>query len=45
MEDESFSALEEELKRFSPAILAQFEKAAPIAMERLSSRQLQQWAG
>jgi len=45
MEDESFSALEDELKRFSPAILTQFQKAAPLAREHLSPWQLQQWAG
>ncbi len=45
MEDKSFSSLEEELKRFSPAILAEFQKAAPSARERLSPQEFQEWAG
>lgn len=45
MEDKSLSSLEEELKRFSPAILAEFQKAAPSARERLSPQEFQEWAG
>ena len=45
MEDDSFSALEDALGRFSPAMLAQFRKAAPIAREHLSPGQFQLWAG
>ncbi len=36
--------MEGELRQFSPAILAQFQKALPAAMEHLSPDELEQWA-
>ncbi|KPJ53057.1 MAG: hypothetical protein AMJ37_01935 [Dehalococcoidia bacterium DG_18] len=44
MEPESFSSLEEELRRYSPAILTEFQKAAVVAMEYLSPEEFHDWA-
>jgi len=44
MEHKSFSSLEGELKRFSPAVLAEFQKASLVAMERLAPHEFHDWA-
>lgn len=44
MEHESFSSLEGELRRFSPAVLAEFQKAALVAMEHLAPEEFRDWA-
>jgi len=45
MEHDNLSSLEEKLRQFSPAILTQFQRAAPAAREHLSPAQFQEWAG
>ncbi len=45
MEYDSLSSLEAELGQLSPAVLAQFQQAAPVARERLSPAEFQEWAG
>lgn len=44
MEPESLSSLEGELRRYSPAILTEFQKAAVVAMEHLSPEEFHDWA-
>ena len=44
MADEHLSSLERELGRFPPALLAEFQKAASVARERLSTEELRDWA-
>lgn len=45
MEYDNLSFIEEDLKQFPPAILAQFQRAAPVAREHLSPAQFEKWAG